>query len=83
MMTAMTMIAVTKEIFENHLYKFNGQFYRQRTGGPTGDNATNDTADIIMWIFIVGYKRALFRLGIYKETVLLKVYVDDFNQAMN
>ena len=61
--------------------KFNGQVYKQRSGGPIGDNATNDAADVVMWIFITHYKRSLSRLGISKETVLLKVYVDDLNQA--
>ena len=80
-MTALTLMAIPKEIFLNHLYKFNGQVYKQRSGGPKGDNATNDAADIVMWIFIVYYKRSLSRLGISRETVLLKVYVDDLNQA--
>ena len=80
-MSALTLMAIAKEIFQNHLYKFNGQLYKQRSGGPIGDNATNDAADVVMWIFITHYKRSLSRLGISKETVLLKVYVDDLNQA--
>ena len=77
----MILVAVAKYVFENHLYKFKGQVYRQRTGGPIGDNSTCDAADIIMWIFTLGYKKALANLGILQHTILLKIYVDDLNQV--
>ena len=80
-MVAMTLVAVAKYVFENHLYKFKGQVYCQKTGGPIGDNSTCDAASIVMWIFTLGYKKALANLGILQHTILLKIYVDDLNQV--
>ena len=34
-----------------------------------------------MYLFSVGYKRRLEKLDILKKTVLLKIYMDDLNQA--
>ena len=53
-MVALTLMAVASHVFQNHLYKFNVQVYRQASGGPIGDNATNDAANIVMWMFIIG-----------------------------
>ena len=80
-MVALSICTVARYTFENHLYKFNGQVYRQTSGGPIGDNATNDAANIVMWQFIIGYRKMLARLDLLSQSVLLKVYVDDLNQA--
>ena len=67
--------------FTNHLYQFKGQVYKQKDGGPIGDNATNIAADLIMCSFIGGYRQKLQKLGLNDSIKLLKVYVDDLNQV--
>ena len=55
--------------------------YRQLKGGPIGDDYTNKCAGIVMYSFIHRYKQRLANLHLLDKTVLLKVYVDDCNQA--
>ena len=80
-MVALTLNCVARTLYTNHIYKFNGDVYRQLKGGPIGDDYTNKCAGIVMYTFISRYKQRLARLHLLEQTVLLKVYVDDCNQA--
>ena len=73
--------AIVKTTLTNHLYLFDGEVYKQKEGGPIGDNVTQIAARIAMFLFSSGYKRQLTSLGLLKQTYLLKLYVDDLNQA--
>ena len=71
-MVALALMEVARTIFTNHLYQFKGQVYKQKDGGPIGDNATNIAADLIMFSFIGGYRRKLQKFGLNDSIKLLK-----------
>ena len=76
------MLTKTLELtLTNHLYQFDGDLYRQLVGGPIGENLTQVCAKIVMKKFTKIYKNKLNKLGLLDHTILLKVYVDDLNQA--
>ena len=79
--SAITIMKAMETILTNHVYVFDNISYKQLKGGPIGDNITNLSAKLVMNLFSVGYKRRLEKLDILKKTVLLKIYVDDLNQA--
>ena len=65
----------------NHLYQFDNKIYKQVKGGPIGENLTQMCAKIVMYSFVVRYRKKLAKLSLLDQTMLLKIYVDDLNQA--
>ena len=80
-MVALALMAVVRTTRKNHLFLFDGEIYRQEEGGPIGDNVTQLAARIVMYLFSSGYRKELANLGLKDKTYLLKLYVDDLNQA--
>ena len=78
---ALTLMAVTKTILQNHIYSFNGKYYKQKSGGPIGEDIATKTAKVVMYRFLSKYKEKLVKLSLSHHIVLLKIYVDDLNQA--
>ena len=58
-MLALALQAATKTLLENHIYVFDGQLYRQVSGGPIGDNVTLLSSDMVMFEFADLYKKKL------------------------
>ena len=79
-MVALAVMSSMKTILSNHLYSFNKKLYRQRSGGPIGENITNLAAELCMYEFIQGYRKVLHKLEINDTIKFMKVYVDDLNQ---
>ena len=80
-MLAMALMAIMNNILQNHVYMFNKRLFRQRIGGPIGDNITNLAAQIVMYEFILAYMKFLTRVKLNESIYFLKVYVDDLNQG--
>ena len=76
---ALVLMATMKTVLQNHLYEFDGQLYRQKEGGPIGENITQIAADLVMFKLMGGFKKRLKRLNLV--AILLKLYVDDLNQV--
>ena len=47
-MVALVVREATKEVFENHLYKFDGKVFRQKDGVPIGLQLTEVVARLVM-----------------------------------
>ena len=73
--------AAAKTIFENHIYKFHHQVYKQQHDGPIGDDITRQAAEMVMFIFIGTIKKKMSDLSLLDQISLLKVYVDDIDIA--
>ena len=73
--------SVIEIILTNHLYLFDGKVYRQAIGGPIGENITQVSAKIVMWLFTRGYRKKLCQLSLNDQILLMKIYVDDLNQV--
>ena len=69
----------TRTLFENHMYRFGGQVYRQENGGSIGDRWTGSAAEIVMQDWSEQYQKILDNSGLV--TLLLAGYVDDGRQA--
>ena len=78
---ALTLMATSKMILENHIYSFNGVLYKQLTGGPIGPDVATKSAKVVMFKFVREYINRLVKLSLYENIVLLKNYVDDLNQG--
>ena len=78
---ALTLMAATKTILQNHIYSFNGKYYKQKSGRPIGEDIATKTAKVVMYRFLNKYKEKLVKLSLSQQIVLLKIYVDDLNQA--
>ena len=72
-MLAMALMAIMKNILQNHVYMFNKKLFRQRIGGPIGDNITNLAAQIVMFEFILAYMKFLTRVKLNESIYFLKV----------
>ena len=72
-MLAMALMAIMKSILQNHVYMFNKKLFRQRIGGPIGDNITNLAAQIVMFEFILAYMKFLTRVKLNESIYFLKV----------
>ena len=46
-----------------------------------GEDSATKSANVVMLKFVREYKNRLIRLSLYENIVLLKIYVDDLNQA--
>ena len=52
-------MATMKTVLQNHLCEFDGQLYRQKEGGPIGENITQIAADLVMFKLMGGFKERL------------------------
>ena len=75
------LMSVIEIILSNHLYLFDNKVYRQAIGGPIGENITQVSAKIVMWLFVKGYRKRLCQLSLNDQVLLMKIYVDDLNQV--
>ena len=80
-LVALTLMEVIRTTLQNHIYQLNDTLLRQVSGGPIGDNLRNLCAQLVMYTFSKRYKDKLTSLNLIDRVVLLKVYVDDQNQA--
>ena len=78
---ALSLMSAVKTVLENHVYTFNGELYRQKKGGPIGENLTNLAASLCMGDMIAKYKKILMNLKIGQTVKFIKIYVDDLNQC--
>ena len=69
----------TRALFENHVYKFGNELYKQKEGGSIGDRWTGSAAELVMQDWAEGYEDILTKSGI--EVELLAGYVDDGRQV--
>ena len=74
---ALALMATMKTVLQNYLYGFDGQLYRQKEGGPIGENITGIAPDLLTFKLMGGFKERLKRLNLV--AILLKLYVDDLN----
>ena len=56
---------------------FDKKLFRQRIGGPIGDNITNMATQIVMFEFILAYKKFLTHIKLNESIFFLKIYIDD------
>ena len=66
---------VVRIMINNHLYQFNGNIYKQETGGPIGLDITGVIGRIVMIWWSQAYQAKLHSLGI--KLFLFKFYVDE------
>ena len=78
-MLARTMEIVVDVIMSSHLYQFDGQVYKQLTGGPIGLEITGVLARLVMLWWDGKFLTKLQILGVWLEFYLR--YVDDGNMA--
>ena len=69
----------TRTLFENHMYRFAGEVYKQESGGSIGDRWTGSAAEIVMQDWADQYMASLENSGL--EVPLLAGYVDDGRQG--
>ena len=74
-------MVTAKLILENHIYTFNGKLFKQKSGGPIGEDSATKSVKVVMYKFVRQYKQKLIKLPLYECVVLLKIYVYDLNQA--
>ena len=74
-------MAATETILQNHIYSFNGKYYKQKSGGPIREDIATKTAKVVTYRFVNKYKDKLLRLSLSQHIVLLMIYVDNLNQA--
>ena len=51
---ALVLMKAMETILTNHVYLFDNKIYRQRKGGPIGDNITNLSSKLVIYLFAVG-----------------------------
>ena len=61
--------------FDNHFYKWEGNLYKQESGGPVGLRATGSCAKLVMDNWLEAFKRKLEENNV--KIYLLRKYVDD------
>ena len=64
----------TRALFENHLYKFGNQTYKQMSGGSIGDRWTGSASELVVQDWAEEYEQILVAAGL--EVHLLAGYVD-------
>ena len=69
----------TRILFENHVYRFGGQIFKQQEGGSIGDRWTGAASELVMQDWAEKYKAILDRSEV--RTILLAGYVDDGRQG--
>ena len=57
---ALAIMSATRTLLENHLYQFDGTLYRQKKGGPIGNDITRLMAEILMNDFLDKYRAQSF-----------------------
>ena len=77
--TTMLKIVVTF-MMKNHVYTFDGKYYRQVKGGPIGLRLTGVLAKLVMIEFSRRWKQVTDKLGM--QTLVDAIYVDDHNIAL-
>ena len=78
---ALALMAAARTVLKNHIYTFNGDVYKQKKGGPIGENFTNLAASLCMGDMVTSYRKILRSLDIEKTVRFIKIFVDDQNQA--
>ena len=68
-----------RTLWENYSYRFGGEIYLQKEGGPIGQRPTMAASRIVMNDFFKRYHEILKKAEL--KVTLLKVYVDDGRQA--
>ena len=61
---ALTLMEATKTLLQNHIYSFNGKYFKQKSGGPIGEDIATKTAKVVMYRFLTKYKDKLVRLSL-------------------
>ena len=72
------------ETMGNHIYSFNGQIYRQKSGGVIGNILTGALATCYMIVWARKFKEAIERVMVNLTgylLLLLMIYVDNGNMA--
>ena len=69
----------TRTLFQNHMFRFAGQVYKQEKGGSIGDRWTGSASEIVMQDWSNKYKNILENSGL--KVLLLAGYVDDGRQG--
>ena len=69
----------TRMLFQNHVYRFGGQIFKQEKGGSIGDRWTGAAAEMVMQDWAENYREILTAAGI--DVLLLAGYVDDGRQG--
>ena len=79
MVVARVVEIATRTLFENHMFKFAGQVYKQNSGGSIGDRWTGSASEMVMQDWANKYKNILVDSGL--RVHLLAGYVDDGRQG--
>ena len=79
-MIALMLAKAIEVVMKNHTYRFDGKYYKQRDGGPIGDQLSQAVARIVMIWFDERYLRKCRENEI--EMILYKRYVDDINMIV-
>ena len=69
-----------RETFRNHVYRFDGQLFRQTKGGAIGLRLTGIVCRLVMDRWVTNLIKALDQVGITLD--LLAKYVDDVNTVL-
>ena len=78
-MVGMVVEIAIRILWENYSYRFGGEIYLQKEGGPIGQRPTMAAARIVMNNFFKKYHEILKKANL--KVTLLKVYVDDGRQV--
>lgn len=79
-MITLMLIKAVEVLMRNHTYRFDGKMYKQRDGGPIGDELSQAVARLVMLWWDKKYIEKCERCGV--ELLLFKRYVDDVNQVV-
>ena len=78
-MVGMVLEIAIRTLWENYSYRFGGEIYLQKEGGPIGQRPTMAASRIVMNDFFRKYNAILLKAEL--RVTLLRVYVDDGRQA--
>ena len=78
-MVGMVLEIAIRILWENYSYRFGGEIYLQKEGGPIGQRPTMAASRIVMNDFFRKYHEILKKADL--KVTLLRVYVDDGRQA--
>ena len=71
-----------KASFELHVYNFAGEYFLEKSGGPTGKRMTCPTARVRTNRWCRGVKKVLLKCPVGIKIKLVFIYVDDFRVVL-
>ena len=79
-MISLMMTKAVEVIMKNHTYRFDGKIYKQKDGGPIGDEMSQAVARLVMIWYDEKFAKRCEEEGV--KIILYKRYVDDTNMIV-